>query len=346
MAQPQGAVPLYYHPDYERMTQTPGHPESPDRVTSIMSALRRVGVPYEVREPLEATEQDMLLVHDRKHVDVVRDFGIGFMDPDTFHYDYTFGLCIRALGGTLGAAKEAVKEGRATFALPRPPGHHAGRDYNMGFCYINNVAIAARVLQRDFEEVKKVAIVDIDAHHGNGTNDIFYDDPSVLYISTHQWGIFPGTGHQKETGIGKGEGRTVNLPLLGGAGDPTFIQTYDAVIEPVLKAFSPDAILVSLGGDSHIMDPLTGLSLSTPGYLTLTGKLLEFARKNVSGRISYVLEGGYHTRALGEVFAGSMNQVLSEPLPFKPVYQETRESVPDTSRVREFREVQASYWSI
>jgi len=346
MAQSTGGVPLYHHPDYERMTQTPGHPESPDRVTSIIAALRKAAVPYDVKEPLEATAEDMLLVHDRKHVDLVRDFGLGFMDPDTFHYDYTYGLCIRALGGTIGAAKEAVTERRATFALPRPPGHHAGRDYNMGFCYINNVAIAARVLQRDFDDVKKVAIVDIDAHHGNGTNDIFYDDPSVLYISTHQWGIFPGTGHQSESGSGKGLGRTVNLPLIGGAGDPTFIQTYDEIIEPVLKAFSPDAIIVSLGGDSHIMDPLTGLSLSTPGYLKLTGSLFEFAKKNVSGRISYILEGGYHTRALGEVFAGSMNQVLPEPLPFKPIYQETRESVPDAGRIREFREVQSSFWGI
>jgi acetoin utilization deacetylase AcuC-like enzyme len=346
MSPSEGVLPLYYHPDYERMTQTPGHPESPDRVASIMAAARKLGVPTDIRDPVEVTTEDMLLVHDKRHIDLIRDFGVGFMDPDTFHHDQTYQMCIRALGGAVGAAKESVLGRRPTFSVPRPPGHHAGRDYNMGFCYINNVAIAARVLQRDFEDVKRVAIVDIDAHHGNGTNDIFYDDPSVLYISTHQWGIFPGTGHQGETGSGKGIGKTVNLPFIGGAGDPSFIQTYEEVIAPILKAYAPDAVIVSLGGDSHIMDPLTGLTLSTPGYLKLTGSLLDFARRNVSGRISFVLEGGYHTRALGEVFTGTMNLALEEPLPFRSVYQDTRESVPDTGRIREFREVQSSFWGI
>lgn len=346
MGESSSPLSVFYHPDYERPTQPPGHPECPERVRAIMDLVKRVGIPIEVKGPARITTDDLRLVHVDPHIDRVREFGVGFMDPDTFHFDHTYDTALKAAGGVFGAVSEAYDGKRATFALPRPPGHHAGADYNMGFCYFNNAAMAARKAQREIEGLGKVAIVDIDAHHGNGTCDIFYSDPTVLYISTHQWGIFPGTGHFRETGAGKGEGRTVNLPLNGGSGDMTFQRSYEDIIQPVLAQFSPDLLIVSLGGDSHQMDPLTGLSLSTPGYLYLTKALHEFANKNVQGRICYELEGGYHLKALAEVFAGTMNQTLPEPREMRILYDESREASPDDVRIKEMSEHHSSYWKL
>jgi acetoin utilization deacetylase AcuC-like enzyme len=216
----------------------------------------------------------------------------------------------------------------------------------MGFCYFNNVALAARMAVQNIEDIRKVAILDIDAHHGNGTNDIFARDPDVLYISTHQWGIFPGTGHQNEIGRGPGEGKTVNLPLMGGSGDPSMIECMDEIIEPIVTQFSPDLILVSIGGDAHTMDPLTSLTLSTPGYLQVISRIKEMGSRISDGRILFELEGGYHPRALAEVFVGAMNLYLEDPLDINTRYTETSEALPDQVRIRQFKEIQSSYWKV
>ena len=339
-------LPLFYHDDYTKITQTPGHPESPDRVLAIMSMISERKVPVNVIEPALVNRKDLLKVHDEYHIDKVRDYGVGFMDPDTFHHDHTFNMSLRAAGGVVSAMEMAVKERKPTFTIPRPPGHHAGSDYNMGFCYFNNVALAARTAIERFDDIEKVAIVDIDAHHGNGTNDIFSADEDVLYISTHQWGIFPGTGHQSDVGKGKGEGNTVNLPLLGGSGDPSFETVTDDIIVPVIESYSPDLLLVSLGGDSHIMDPLTSLTLSTPGYLRMIEKLKDTAMRICNGRVVHELEGGYHPLALAEVFVGAMNMYLDEPMGFRTNYNDTKEAMPDPARIGQFMDVQSSYWKI
>ncbi len=339
-------VPVYHHVDYEQQIQVPGHPESPERVASIMRAIKRDGIPVSILPPMDVGDALLGSVHDTGHIGKVRDFGVGFMDPDTYHHDRTYGYALRSVGGVLSAAVDSVENSRPTFSLPRPPGHHAGVDYNMGFCYFNNVAIAARYLQKNFDDIERVAIVDIDAHHGNGTSDIFRSDPSVLYVSTHEWGIFPGTGHISEVGTGKGEGRTVNLPMPQSAGDKTFRGAFSELISPVLRAFSPDMIIVSLGADSHLMDPITTLSVSTPGYLQMIGFLLDSAKQLTGGRISLALEGGYHIEALAETVVGGINMCLDEPRDLDMRYTRSREGGDDRSTIDGFREVQSSYWKV
>jgi len=339
------AIPLYHHSDYERHTQGPGHPESPERVKEILRFIRDWKLPVEYMEPVPVDQSDIQLVHSMSHIEKVRDFGVGYMDPDTFHTDETFDHSLRAAGGVLGAARQCVKENRPTFAIPRPPGHHAGFDYNMGFCYFNNVAFAARSIQKEFEDISRVAIVDIDAHHGNGTNDIFYEDPSVLYISTHQWGIFPGTGHFREVGRLKGVGKTVNIPMRWGAGDPTFESSLTEIILPILKQYGPDMVFVSLGVDSHLMDPLTGLTLSSNGFMDINRTLIEYAKKELGFRICFELEGGYHTYSLGEVFAGTM--AIAAGMDDSPMrYIETRDLNGDPNLMSEVKDNIASYWKV
>jgi acetoin utilization deacetylase AcuC-like enzyme len=338
-------LPLYYHPDYERHTQGPGHPESPERVKEILRFVREWKLPVKYMDPVPVDQGDIQLVHSMSHIDRVRDFGVGYMDPDTFHTDETYGFSLRAAGGVLGAARQCIRENRPTFAVPRPPGHHAGFDYNMGFCYFNNVAFAARSVQKEFEDISRVAIVDIDAHHGNGTNDIFFEDPSVLYISTHQWGIFPGTGHFREVGRLDGIGKTVNIPFNWGAGDPTFQDSLSELILPILKQFGPDMVFVSLGADSHLMDPLTGLTLSSSGFMDINRELLEYAKKEAGSRICFELEGGYHTYALGEVFAGTM--ALAAGLDHEKMrYTETKDINGSPALISEIKETLDNYWKV
>ncbi|MFW3147084.1 MAG: histone deacetylase family protein [Thermoplasmatota archaeon] len=346
MGSNSASISVFHHPDYLKSTQTPGHPESPDRVREIITAIDRERLDVEFLSPEMLDPDKLALVHGTRHIDRVRNFGIGYMDPDTFHTNETYSQALRAAGGVVEAALMSFDERRPTFALPRPPGHHAGADFNIGFCYFNNVAIAARNLQRYREGAEKIAILDIDVHHGNGTNDIFYGDPSVLFISTHQWGIFPGSGHEMEVGSGKGEGRTVNLPFSWGAGDHTYKEAFESIVMPILRSFSPDFIFVSLGVDAHLMDPLAGLALSTPGYLYLTGELIEYAGKHLDSRICVELEGGYHVYALSEVVVGTMALASTEPVETKIRYRDTREHGPDLNRLKDIRDVQASYWKL
>lgn len=346
ISMPLAPIPLYYHPDYSQVTQTPGHPESPDRVEAILDLMKEIELPVRIMTPEPVDPKSLLKVHDEDHINRIRDFGVGFMDPDTYHHERTFDMSLRAAGGVVSAMDIAVREKRAVFSIPRPPGHHAGYNYNMGFCYFNNVALAARSALETYDDISRVAIIDIDAHHGNGTSDIFARDPDVLYISTHQWGIFPGTGHHNEIGRGPGEGKTVNMPLMGGSGDPSFAECMDELIVPITEEFSPDLIMVSLGGDSHIMDPLTSLTLSTPGYLNLISKIKDIGDRVSNGRVVYELEGGYHPRALAEIFVGSMALYMDEPMETPQRYAETREVMPDNIRIKQFRDVQSSYWKV
>ncbi|MGA1821936.1 MAG: histone deacetylase family protein [Thermoplasmatota archaeon] len=341
-----GGVPIFYHPLYESHVQPVGHPEGPERVKGIMGKIADLGIPVDLRTSVDSTVPDITAVHSVEHFEKVRDFGVGYMDPDTYHDDFTYGYAMKAAGGTIMAAEAAADEMRPTFSFPRPPGHHAGRNYNMGFCYFNNLAIAAKKLMRNRLEIEKIAILDIDAHHGNGTNDIFISDPSILYVSVHQWGIFPGTGHENEVGYGEGEGRTVNLPFYSGTGDPTYMETWGEIVRPILTQFRPDMIMVSLGGDAHLMDPLTSLALSTPGYHDLLRDMIDYARESAAGRITFTLEGGYHIDALSEIVAGAVNIAAGDPVDIKPRFTRTRETVPNKMRISEFVDVQSRYWKL
>src|SRR6058998_1573219 len=217
-----------------------------------------------------------------------------------------------AAGAVLHGTRSAVRDGRPTVALVRPPGHHAGPDYGGGFCYLNNVAVAAA---DQVAEGRRVAVLDYDAHHGNGTRDIFADSASVLYLSTHEYGIYPGTGPAEDVGTGEGRGFTVNIPFSAGCGDTSYLAAHDRIVEPIVEEFRPDLILVSLGIDAHYRDPLTSLVLSSPGYVELVTRSVALATRLCGSRFAVALEGGYHLDALGEVIAGVVARFRGRSIP-------------------------------
>jgi acetoin utilization deacetylase AcuC-like enzyme len=287
---------VIYHEDYLKQTQTYGHPECPERLTSILSYLDANVTDLEYVNPQPATIEDIQEVHSSDHLEFLRDFGEGHMDMDSYVWPHTFEMAMLAAGGALRAI--TFEKGESSFALLRPPGHHATRHHGGGFCYINNIAVAASSL---LAKTEKVAIVDVDVHHGNGTNDIFLDSDRVLFLSTHQWGIYPGTGPAEQVGEGKGEGYTVNIPLSSGSGDATFIEAYRKIAKPILEQYEPNALLVSLGLDAHYLDPLASLTLSSRGFMEILFLLKDIANRLCEGRIAFFLEGGYNLNALADV---------------------------------------------
>lgn len=289
----------------------PGHVESPERLAAIAVKLEALGLLEEYTIPEPASRAQVESVHARTYADLVEGFGEGFLDPDTAIHPETATYARLAAGGAVAAALASVETKAPAFALVRPPGHHAGRDYGGGFCYFNNVAIAAAAL---LQRLSRVAILDFDAHHGNGTSDIFAANRKVLYVSTHRWGIFPGTGPAEYVGEGAGEGFTVNVPFPARAGDASYELAFREVIDPIVRQFRPESILVSFGGDAHYKDPLTDLALTSPGYLWLADRTIELAKSVAHGRVAFVLEGGYHLTALAEVMAGTVARFRGESI--------------------------------
>jgi acetoin utilization deacetylase AcuC-like enzyme len=270
----------------------PDHPEHPSRFDILKSKLDSFHSNKIVAMP--ATRGEIALVHHPQVVIALEEackHGPGIIDSaPTFVTQTSFDDALLASGATLSCVR-AVLSGLATnaFAIVRPPGHHAEPGRPMGFCLFNNVAIAARdALTRG---LNRVAIVDYDAHHGNGTQVAFIDDKRVAYLSTHQWGIYPGTGWYEETPHAKK--RIVNVPLPAGAGDQTYQRAADEIITPFIQSFKPELILVSAGFDAHWNDPITSLGLSTNGFFTLSKKLVDLAGQYCNGKIVFVLEGGY-----------------------------------------------------
>ncbi|MCD6383182.1 MAG: histone deacetylase [Thermoplasmata archaeon] len=336
---------IVYSEEYLKHRHAGYHPERPERLVSIREALKGVSIWEEhLLTPGAVDLRHLKEVHSEGHIARIREFGVGWMDPDTYHDERTYEIALLASGGAVAAALHTYDKKEPTLALLRPPGHHAGRDYNGGFCYFNNIAVAARALQME-RGVKRVAIVDVDVHHGNGTHDIFLSDPTVLYISTHQWGIYPGTGPLEEVGRGDGEGYTVNLPLYSGHGDGTFRMLMDEIILPILREFSPGALLVSLGLDAHYMDPLASLTLSSPAYVELLLKLKEAADDLSEGRISYMLEGGYNLDALAEVFRGLALHLTGRGEEAEYRYSDVSDPG-DGGRVKRLKEEHGKYWKI
>jgi len=230
------------------------------------------------------------------------------LDPDTFTSPESYDVALLAAGSTIDAARHAVKTGEPALALVRPPGHHAEPDRAMGFCLFNNIAIAAAALRRD--GLARVAIVDIDVHHGNGTQAAFYADPTVLYISSHQFPYYPGTGGASETGSGAGRGFTLNIPLPAGSTDADYAAAYGSVAVPALEQFHPDAMLISAGYDAHELDPLAGMRMTTDGYGAIVALLDDVSSRVCGRRLAFVTEGGYHLDALRECLDATI-RVLS-----------------------------------
>ncbi len=292
---------LVYDPRFLDHLSSPLHVERPDRLRAIVARLKKEGLFTDVATPQRAALVEIEHVHRSSYVELFRDLGEGSLDPETQVHRDTFEIATLAVGGVTLATRTAVRDGTAAIALVRPPGHHAGPDYGGGFCYLNNVAVAAA---DQVASGRRVAILDYDAHHGNGTNDIFASSASVLYVSTHEYGIYPGTGPAEDVGVDDGRGFTVNVPFSAGCGDTSFFAAYDSIVEPVLEQFRPDAMIVSLGVDAHYRDPLTSLTLSSPGYVELMSRTEALAKRLCGGRLAVALEGGYHLDALSEVVAG------------------------------------------
>lgn len=296
-------------PVYTEHVMSAFHPESPKRLLKIKEMLEETSVGKKaVRLPVRpATKEELLWVHDRKYIDHIEATAgkTVYLDPDTTASPRTWEAAIMAVGGLISCV-EAVFSGKVAnaYAFLRPPGHHAEHDRAMGFCIFNNVAIAAEYALKK-HDVERVAIIDFDIHHGNGTQHTFYKRSDVFYISTHRWPFYPGTGRRDERGEGLGKGYTLNIPLEHGT-DEEFENIYSEVVPRVLEEYRPGLILVSAGYDAHESDPLGGFSVTTEGYNYITERLVEAAEKCCGGRIVFALEGGYDVEALKECAEGAL----------------------------------------
>ncbi|MCK6547447.1 histone deacetylase [Myxococcota bacterium] len=290
----------------------PWHPECPERLKAIEEALAESPVKLEELTPRSATREELLRVHTPAYLDSLEPVRgqVTALDPDTSTSPGSIDAAYLAAGSTIElCTRIAKKEAVPGIALVRPPGHHALADRAMGFCIFNNVAVAARALIAQ-GLAERVAIYDWDVHHGNGTQDIFLDDPHVLYMSTHQWPFYPGTGRASEIGRGHGEGATVNVPLPEGTGDDVMLDVTDNYLIPRVYDFMPDIILISAGFDPYERDPVGGFRMSVDGFKRLASRWRSLAERITGGRIAAVLEGGYDLRGLGASVAGLV-EVLS-----------------------------------
>lgn len=289
------------------------HPESPERLAAINEMLDNPLMHWKFNqiEPRVATHKEIETIHSPSYVEFIASTAgqsCVYLDPDTATSPETYEIAKLAVGGVCNAIDE-VMEGKVdnAFAFVRPPGHHAEKDAAKGFCVFNNIAIGAMHAISKYN-LKRILIVDWDLHHGNGTQHSFYNDPRILYFSTHQYPYYPGTGAMQEIGRGPGEGYTINVPLQEGAGDAAFVKIFRKILQPVALEFKPELILLSAGFDTHFQDPLGGMRVTPDGFAAMARILLNIAGACCKGRCVAVLEGGYHISGLTR----SVKAVLEE----------------------------------
>ncbi len=300
-------------PRFEAHVAGPRHPERPERLPAVLAGLQ-MGAPdvdaITHLEPRLATIEELARVHDPSYLEQLEAFcaaGGGKIDADTGASRASWEAARYAAGAGLAAVDAlAAGTGQAAFCAVRPPGHHAVRERAMGFCLLNNVAVTAAQLR---DRGERVLVVDWDAHHGNGTQAIFWNDPEVLYVSMHEWPLYPGTGAIDEIGGPQALGATVNFPLPAGATGDVYLDALDAVVAPLVERFAPTWVLVSAGFDAHRADPLTDMGLTAGDYSDLTARIASFARP---GRLVVFLEGGYDLEALRDSVAATASTLLGE----------------------------------
>jgi len=325
-----------YDPVYLKH-ETGYHPENAQRLEAIMAHLEETRLIAKLTpiKPRPATVEELTYVHQASYISSIQDAAVrggGWLDADTVMSPDSYDAALYAAGGAIEATN-AVISGRvnSAFALVRPPGHHATALAAMGFCLFNNIAIAARhALEK--HKLEKVAIIDFDVHHGNGTQEAFYSNPQVLYISTHQYPHYPGTGTIGETGSGAAKGSTVNIPLPSGSGDDEYRQVFKQIIVPVTRRFRPELILVSAGYDLHWKDRLAMMEVSTTGFAEMVQTIKELANELCGGKIVVTLEGGYNLKALATSVKATFDVLLGKSDIEDPLGQpERRWAAPDIS---------------
>jgi acetoin utilization deacetylase AcuC-like enzyme len=316
-------VGFVYDPIYLKH-DTGQHVENARRLEAITAHLEQTGLKQQLTpiKPRPATIEELSLVHQEQYISYIREAaqrGGGWLDLDTVMSPDSYDAALYAAGGAIKAAEAVMKgEVNSAFALVRPPGHHATPKRAMGFCLFNNIAIAAKYALSKFG-LERIVIIDFDVHHGNGTQEVFYDNPQVLYASTHQYPHYPGTGSIEETGSGEAKGTVVNIPLPGGCGDAEYQQVFEQIIVPVAKRFKPQLILVSAGYDLHWADELALMQVSVTGFAQMVKIIKGLADELCGGRLVFSLEGGYNLNALAasvkatfEVLLG--NTDIEDPL--------------------------------
>ncbi|MBS7654408.1 histone deacetylase [Candidatus Bathyarchaeota archaeon] len=333
-----------------------GHPESPQRLIAIMRGIERSGLLKDKEcmlvEPRSISLEDLLMIHIPEHVERIRSIcnsGGGLIDDETPVSKESFNVAMLAAGGAIRAVQGVMdKEFNNVFAIVRPPGHHAGENFSLGFCIFNNVALAAKYLNEKMG-LRRVLIFDIDAHHGNGTQEIFYDTNNVLFISIHEDPTeFPRTGFIGEVGVDEGLGYTVNIPLPYGTGDAAYLMALKTIVLPIISQYKPQFILISAGFDGYYRDPVADLSLSAYIFPKIFHILLDLAHKICDGRLVAILEGGYNLSFLKKVapaciakMTGIYFKVKDHRPPINLKSQKEAEKV-----VEIVKRVQSRYWSL
>lgn len=329
----------------------PGHPESPERLKALYQMLEEEELRGQLLENVTAraaTREELELNHEPSYIDLIASTAgkpHHRLDLDTSTSAGSYEAALFAVGGFLELIHEVMRGSLDNgFALVRPPGHHAERNKAMGFCLFNNVAIGAKYALKSFS-LERVLIVDWDVHHGNGTQHSFYDDPKVLYFSTHRYPFFyPGTGGAGEVGRGAGEGFTVNVPLPSGCGDPEYLSVFNLILKPIALEYRPELLLVSAGFDIHYADPLGGMEVSEKGFAKMARILMELAEATAQGRIAFVLEGGYDVAGQSRSVKAVLKELAGASQNEERIDDETRIPSRIERTMAEVRAIQKRYW--